>query len=285
MIYVLLFVLWLCFGSFGSVITHRLWKFSLIDIWEWNSELLKTMKWIAFGRSHCPHCKHTLHGKDLIPLVSYVINRWKCGYCKKSVSMVYPLLEIWVGILFVIVGHIGMSLWFTTPNVVWWLAVCRLLYLLIVYDIQTSYLHEIIRALTGGVTIFLMTQTVWFLWYYAIQRGVLFLLFFLFIYYLAKLYVRLRRKINGEWFGIWDVRLSPIIWLLFWLTQVRDNNSPVFLEWIMLFQRYIIISWVLWLAYAWVQKILRPKKSIREIPFFPGMIVGLWAIMLIVYFQ
>ncbi|MFH1769451.1 MAG: prepilin peptidase [Parcubacteria group bacterium] len=45
------------------------------------------------GRSHCMHCKHTLAWYDLIPLVSYLIQKGKCRYCSKSVSWQYPFVE------------------------------------------------------------------------------------------------------------------------------------------------------------------------------------------------
>jgi hypothetical protein len=132
------------------------------------------------------------------------------------------------------------------------------------------------------ITAILLWLSKWFLRYFAIQRWVFFLAFFFGIYYLAKLYIWIRRKKQWEWFGIWDVRLSPIIWSLFWLIQIRHTNSPMFIEWVTTFQRYIILAGVSWLLYAWWHKLLYPQESVREIPFFPGMIIGLLIIMALV---
>lgn len=46
------------------------------------------------GRSRCDHCKRTLSFLDLIPVVSYISLRGKCGTCKKALSLQYPLVEI-----------------------------------------------------------------------------------------------------------------------------------------------------------------------------------------------
>jgi prepilin signal peptidase PulO-like enzyme (type II secretory pathway) len=66
-------------GSFGSVVISR---------------LRHGESGIIGGRSACPHCKHTLGALDLVPLLSYIMSRWKCRYCKGTIGMMYPLLEL-----------------------------------------------------------------------------------------------------------------------------------------------------------------------------------------------
>lgn len=282
MLYILLFVLWLCFWSFWSVLTYRLGKFSLIDIREWKKDFRKAVESILIWRSACPHCKHTLGAMDLMPIVSYFISWWKCRYCKKSISWIYPLLEIWCGLLFVWVWYFTLQTDMSLLQIILWFATSWFLYLLMIYDIQTSFLHETIWAKAAGATIVLLALSKGFLRYFAIERWVFFFVFFLWIYYLAKLYVRRRWNKDWEWFWIWDVRLSPIIGCLFWLIQIRHTNSPLFIEGVTMFQRYIIIAWVLWLLYAWWHKALFPDEPINEIPFFPWMIIALFIMMALV---
>jgi leader peptidase (prepilin peptidase)/N-methyltransferase len=43
--------------------------------------------------SHCPQCKNPIKFYDNIPLVSYVLLGGKCRYCKKPISLQYPLVE------------------------------------------------------------------------------------------------------------------------------------------------------------------------------------------------
>jgi len=86
-IYILAFLVGLCFGSFASVIIYRLHDKSRGFVW---------------GRSHCPKCKHPLAAKDLIPIVSFVVSGRKCRYCRKPISFTYPLLELTMGTGFVL---------------------------------------------------------------------------------------------------------------------------------------------------------------------------------------
>lgn len=43
--------------------------------------------------SHCPHCHSPIKFYDNIPLISYLFLRGKCRYCKRSISIQYPLVE------------------------------------------------------------------------------------------------------------------------------------------------------------------------------------------------
>jgi len=45
-------------------------------------------------RSMCPHCKHTLGLKDLVPIFSYCFSWGKCRYCHTGISFRYVLVEI-----------------------------------------------------------------------------------------------------------------------------------------------------------------------------------------------
>ena len=53
-------------------------------------------------RSYCPRCRHSLSWRDLIPVFSFLFQKGKCRYCRKPISLQYPLVEIATGILFVL---------------------------------------------------------------------------------------------------------------------------------------------------------------------------------------
>lgn len=55
---------------------------------------------IVFSGSYCPNCKIPLKGRDLIPLLSFLISRAQCRYCQQSVPWFYPFGEAATGILF-----------------------------------------------------------------------------------------------------------------------------------------------------------------------------------------
>ncbi|MCL5675662.1 MAG: prepilin peptidase [Patescibacteria group bacterium] len=88
-VYVFLFVIGLCLGSFLNV---------LIDRWP-NDKSLK-------GRSHCDYCKKTLGLVDLIPVVSFIVLRGRCRRCHKKLSWQYPLVELGAGLLFVLTFYL-----------------------------------------------------------------------------------------------------------------------------------------------------------------------------------
>lgn len=49
---------------------------------------------IVFPPSHCPKCNHPLSPRDLIPVLSYILLKGRCRYCKDKISIRYPLVEI-----------------------------------------------------------------------------------------------------------------------------------------------------------------------------------------------
>ncbi|GAM12066.1 prepilin peptidase [Mesobacillus selenatarsenatis] len=59
-------------------------------------------KSIIAPRSSCPNCGHQLQAIELIPVVSYFIQRGKCRQCKVGISPVYPFFELLTGILFAV---------------------------------------------------------------------------------------------------------------------------------------------------------------------------------------
>lgn len=85
LLYVTAAMLGVVFGSFASLIAHR----------------LPLGQAVVSGRSRCPHCGHVLHMADLVPVFSYLWNRGKCRHCAADVSWRYPLIEIATALLFI----------------------------------------------------------------------------------------------------------------------------------------------------------------------------------------
>ncbi len=89
-VYLLAFLTGLCFGSFASVIIHRLYN---------------EQGGFFMGRSKCPKCKHTLGPKDLFPVFSFLLSGFKCRYCRKPIPFTYPILELTMGTAFAITTY------------------------------------------------------------------------------------------------------------------------------------------------------------------------------------
>lgn len=87
LISVVLFIIGASLGSFMSVILFR---------------LNHATKSIVKGRSACIVCDKPLKAHDLIPILSFILLRGKCRYCKNEISSMYPLLELIMGMVLVI---------------------------------------------------------------------------------------------------------------------------------------------------------------------------------------
>ena len=81
-----LFILGTIFGSFYNVVAYRIPKGESI----------------LYPSSHCPKCNHKLKPLELIPILSYILQKGKCVNCKDKISIFYPISEIICGLLFVI---------------------------------------------------------------------------------------------------------------------------------------------------------------------------------------
>ena len=55
---------------------------------------------IVFPASHCDSCQTRLRPLDLIPIVSQVIGRFRCRYCKVRYPFWYAFFELCFGLLF-----------------------------------------------------------------------------------------------------------------------------------------------------------------------------------------
>ncbi len=57
---------------------------------------------IVFPASKCPKCGTPLKWYHNIPVLSYIFLRGKCGFCHEHISWQYPLVELFTGIIFVL---------------------------------------------------------------------------------------------------------------------------------------------------------------------------------------
>ena len=68
---------------------------------------------IAFPASHCQSCQTPLKWYHNIPLFSWIFLRGKCAFCKASIAKQYPMVELIIGILFVLLFlKLGMVWYF-----------------------------------------------------------------------------------------------------------------------------------------------------------------------------
>jgi len=101
--------------------------------------------------SHCEKCNHKLKWYELIPVLSYIIQRGKCSICKAKLPISYLLMEICTGILFSVCYHIfGLKLELVTA-----LIFVSSLMIIIISDIEYMIILDevLIFAIAGIILI------------------------------------------------------------------------------------------------------------------------------------
>lgn len=121
------FIFGTVFGSFYNVVGIRLPKNTLLEK----------------QRSHCPTCDRTLHWYELIPVLSYVLQRGKCRGCNEKISPMYPLIELGTGIVFALCyQHFGLE-----TEVIFALAFVSCCIIIIVSDLRYSLIPNAVLVL------------------------------------------------------------------------------------------------------------------------------------------
>lgn len=165
LLFLIVALLGLAFGSFGNVLLVRLAEGSAIT-----------------GRSRCPKCRHALAWYDLLPLASYIYLGGRCRHCAKPIAAHYPLVEAGSAALFTlafILAAQDLTLFAGYALLLWGLLLASL------YDARSGLLPDlftgiifagalIIRlhesALMSGLIGFLIGAG-WFGWQWAVSRG------------------------------------------------------------------------------------------------------------------
>lgn len=73
-------------GSFLNVVAYRL-------------PLHRTVG----GHSACPYCTMAIAGRDNIPVLAWIKLRGRCRHCRLPISIQYPMVELAVGVIFLVV--------------------------------------------------------------------------------------------------------------------------------------------------------------------------------------
>ncbi len=241
-----LFTLGLIFGSFALVVADR---------------SIRKKDWVR-GRSSCDSCHKKLSPIDLVPLFSWLSTGGKCRYCKVRLSVMYPAVEMSLGLAFV-ASYLKMqeSLQGTAlPSMfgIWLLGLVFMTVLFII-DAKTMTLpYRFLFPLIGVAVVYAvigiiissdpMSAFIQMLGSIAVGAGIFAVLF---------------AVSRGRWIGDSDVLFGIVIGLFL--------GKPLE-SWLA-----IIIACLAGLLYALLFKLTK-RQSIRhaKIPFGPFLIVGLF---------
>lgn len=133
-------------------------------------------------RSTCPRCHHTLTAIELIPIVSYLLQKGKCRNCHFKISRLYPFVELTTGLLF-----------FVSPLIVGWsfeliITLTLISLCMIIFVSDVSYMLIPDRVLLFFLVVFIIERIIYPLdpWYDSIIGGAAVFTLLLFIAYISN---------------------------------------------------------------------------------------------------
>ena len=116
--YTCVFILGLMVGSFLNVVIYRLplmmqreWRSDCLEFLEQPAEQTDENFNLVVPRSRCGNCGHQITALENIPIISYLLLRGKCSSCQTHISLQYPLVELFTGLISLwIAWHFGVTL-------------------------------------------------------------------------------------------------------------------------------------------------------------------------------
>lgn len=245
--YILIFIFGTIIGSFLNVVIYR----------------LGTGMSIVRGRSMCFSCGKKLSWYELIPVLSFIIQKGKCINCKSKFSWQYPTVEAITGLLFLLIiyklqitDYANISVNLLELAYLW--VIFSILMIIAVYDMR----HKIIP--NSFVYSFIFLSALQFIWAPSIQgwdvlAGLILFLPFAALWFFSR----------GRWMGFGDAKLSFGIG---WFLGLSGGISAVILAF------WIGAVWGLALiAFSKINRLFFTAKTITmksEIPFGPFLILG-----------
>jgi prepilin signal peptidase PulO-like enzyme (type II secretory pathway) len=212
-------------------------------------------KQFAKGRSACPHCKHVLGAGELVPLVSWLVQRGRCRHCHKPISRQYPVVEALTAALFTLayLTHPPDSL-ANLVVLILWLYVIASFIVLAVYDLRWYLLPDkvLLPAIVPAAAILLVEAI-------AAQSPAVAYRPLLAALFAGGGFYSLAAVSRGRWMGGGDIKLVFVIGLLLGIQKSAVALSLAFIS----------------AAVVGVVLILRQRKQRTDsIPFGPFLIAG-----------
>jgi leader peptidase (prepilin peptidase)/N-methyltransferase len=176
----LILALGLAIGSFINALVYRL--ANNLSLWQ---------------RSICPHCKQKLLNRDLIPVLSFILLRGKCRFCKSVIGWQYLLVEVLTPVLFILAylnyGAIHLEL------------ISDLLYIslaifFLVFDFKYLIIPDVV-IWPSLIIVLILNYLVGFYWL-GLALGMLLGCGFFYLQHLVS---------GGKWIGWGDVKLGLLL--------------------------------------------------------------------------
>lgn len=246
MIALIFFVLGLIIGSFLNVVVYR----------------LRVAESLFWDRSRCPKCHQIIRWYDNIPVVSFILLKFQCRYCRKKISFQYPLVELGTGLLFALAG----AWFFDAADPASWsitiyiLGVLATLIVIFVYD---ALYMEIPDIVLWPAVVWVLTFSFFFSWNLVSIKENIFdmpvlwkflggAVAFAFFWFLVKIS-------REKWMGMGDAYLAILLGLILGWPQIL----------LALFLAFLIGS-----IYGIILILAGRYKLKSQVPFAPFLVTG-----------
>lgn len=181
-IYVIIFVFGSVMGSFLNVLAVR----------------LSNNESILWPSSHCHNCQHKLKWYELIPILSYIVQKGKSKCCHTRIPISYLVIEIITGILYMVSYH---SFEFSYEFIISLIFISSLI-VIIISDIE--YMIILDEIIAGSSILIIILQLLFFGLDYTVDKIVAGILAFVTMYLIKLIGDRLFKK---ESMGGGDIKL------------------------------------------------------------------------------
>ena len=269
-LYILTFVSGLFFGSFLNLVSDRVVK---------GEQILK-------GRSHCDHCKKPLKPRNLIPVISFILQRGKCDMCSKKLSWYYPFSEIITGLAFVGAAYISnvflLANFSTVQTFVYLTIVASFYVILALTDLKYNLIpNKIVYPAIAVVFLFIVFSTGLFLYTY--YQGLIADDFGQYLLEAGIMKVQTFNILkNLLWLLVSSFGIAGFFALLVWITKGRGmGGGDITLGFLIgVFNGFpfnilaIFIGFVLGAAVSLILVVFKLKSLKDTVPFGPFLIIG-----------
>jgi len=275
LLYIFIFLLGLIIGSFLNCVIYRM-EISSPPLFRTGAKRggSRFARSALSGRSYCPHCKHQLCWYDLIPVLSFIILKGKCRYCRKRISLQYPLVELATAFLFVLIfWHLGLGFDLEQFGTIWILnlfflfTIASFLIIIFVYDLKHYIIPDkVIFPAIGFVFLYQLFEIFEFRIFNLFRISDLgfrilapLTNYFVVALGTATLFLAIVLITKGKGMGIGDIKLAFLMGLLLGWPSI----------FVALFLAFLIG------AIIGIGLILTHKKTLKsEIPFGPFLVTG-----------
>lgn len=246
MTFLIFFIGGLLAGSFLNVLVYR----------------LRTAETLFLDRSKCPHCRNIIPWYDNIPVISFVLLKFRCRSCQGKISWQYPLVELGTGIVFAAVGmkffsSIDPTTWFP---VFFYLFVSGALIAILVYDWLYLEIPSLVLWPSVGAAIFSNLVLDWgtvnfgnnllgSATYSGTLAGFVAFLFFFMLVSVSR----------EKWMGMGDAYLVILLGLIVGWPQILLA---------------LFLAFAIGAVYGIILIVLQKKKMNSQLPFAPFLILG-----------